>query len=81
MSNPDNNPVYGYSTGGDPRKFSPDPEMCSQAEMDNHRVACKRWNAAERRSETLPPEPCHCGYVRDASGYTIHVLSAHTALV
>lgn len=31
---------YGFYPGGDPRKFFPDPDMCSPEELANHQLAC-----------------------------------------
>jgi len=65
---------YGYFTGGDPRQFTPDRDMCSQAEIDNHDAACRRWNEAEERGETPEPEPCPSGRTVDSQGNSIHIL-------
>lgn len=40
--------VYGSFNGGDPRRFSPDPECSTEAEREAHRVACARWDAGYR---------------------------------
>lgn len=42
---------YGGYYGGDPRKFHPDEEVCSEAEIAAHKAACEAWNRGER------PEP------------------------
>ncbi len=39
---------YGAFPGGDPRRFSPDPECSTGAEREAHRVACARWDAGYR---------------------------------
>ena len=41
-------PGYGYFAGGDPRDFTPDPEMCSAAEMEAHKAACEAWERGEQ---------------------------------
>ena len=70
-------PVYGFFTGGDPRTFCPDPEMCSEEEIANHEAACKLWDEAEKRGEKPEPEACPSGWVRDESGKAVmHVLKA-----
>jgi hypothetical protein len=66
--------IYGYFNGGDPRKFHPDKDMCSQSEIDNHLAACKRFCDAEESGESLPLEPCPSGYSRDKAGSVVHVL-------
>lgn len=35
---------YGYFIGGDPRKFSPDIELCTKEEIAAWEEACKQWN-------------------------------------
>lgn len=60
---------YGYYLGGDPRKFSPDPESCTPKELEDHKAACDKWNEAEAKGEKLEPEPCGCGWVSP----TVHV--------
>lgn len=39
--------AYGMFTGGDPRRFSPDPEVCTPEEMARHEEACKAAEAGE----------------------------------
>ena len=41
-------PTYGYFHGGDPRDFSPDAEVCTEAELAAHKEACERWERGER---------------------------------
>mgnify|MGYP001602386723 CR=1 FL=1 len=43
----------GGFQGGDPRKFFPDPEMSTEAEMKAHAEACKAWDHDERPEFTL----------------------------
>lgn len=40
---------YGYSPGGDPRNFTPDEEVCSPRELENHRLACEAWNKGDEQ--------------------------------
>jgi hypothetical protein len=42
---------YGGYYGGDPRKFFPDEECCSPAELKAHKEHCDAWNRG------LRPEP------------------------
>ena len=63
---------YGFFTGGDPRKFSPDSESCSEEELAAHKAACALWNEAEKRGETPTPEMCPSGWLPGG----IHVLRA-----
>lgn len=34
---------YGFFPGGDPRKFKPDEELCTEDEMKSWAVACAQW--------------------------------------
>lgn len=68
---------YGFFCGGDPRKFWPDQECCSEKELENHAAVCKLWIEAEARGETPTPEACPSGWVYDESGNPLmHVLHA-----
>ena len=68
---------YGFFCGGDPRKFWPDGESCSETEMANHKAACKLWDEAEARGETPEPEACPSDFLYDADGKCVgHVLRA-----
>lgn len=70
-------PIYGFFTGGDPRKFHPDHESCRPEELANHKRACELWDAAEARGETPEPEKCPSGFMYDADGKCVgHVLRA-----
>jgi hypothetical protein len=57
---------YGSFPGGDPRRFSPDPECSTEAERDAHRVACARWDAGYRDEY-----PTHALYAE--GGAVVHV--------
>lgn len=46
---------YGYYPGGDPRKFSPDPECCTVEENARWKAACEAWD----RGETPDPGGPH----------------------
>jgi hypothetical protein len=46
---------YGYYPGGDPRKFSPDPECSTDEERARWKAACEAWN----RGETPDPGGPH----------------------
>ena len=66
---------YGYFHGGDPRKFHPDHEDCSEQEIASHKAACALWDEAEARGETPTPEKCPSGWIRNDKGEAIaHVL-------
>lgn len=39
---------YGFFCGGDPRRFSPDPECSTAEEQEAHRLACEAWERGER---------------------------------
>jgi hypothetical protein len=67
--------VYGFFHGGDPRKFYPDEECCTERELADHKAACALWNEAEARGETPTPEACPSGWEYDADGKPLrHVL-------
>lgn len=69
--------IYGFFSGGDPRKFCPDGESCSEKEIANHSAACKLWDEAEARGETPTPEACPSGWVYNAEGKPLfHILRA-----
>jgi len=71
------NMQYGFFCGGDPRKFFPDGESCSETELANHTAACKLWDEAEARGETPTPEACPSGFLYDEDGKCLgHVLRA-----
>ena len=68
---------YGFFCGGDPRKFHPDGEGCTEEEMANHAAACKLWDEAEARGETPTPEACPSDLAHDDAGKPgMHILSA-----
>lgn len=46
---------YGGFTGGDPRNFFPDMEMCSEEEIANHKKACEAWDKG--KPEESPQKP------------------------
>ncbi len=61
--------VYGYFCGGDPRSFYPDYESCTPEEIANHKAACE---TAEQLA-TARDLPCPSGWERLADGTAIHV--------
>ena len=68
---------YGFFCGGDPRKFFPDADSCSEAELANHKAACELWYEAESRGEVPEPEKCPSGWIHDSDGNpVVHVLRA-----
>jgi hypothetical protein len=38
---------YGPFPGGDPRRFTPDPECCAPEEIDAHKAACEAWDRGD----------------------------------
>jgi hypothetical protein len=46
---------YGSFPGGDPRRFSPDPEMATAEEIHRHSEACKEANT-DQTKRNLPPD-------------------------
>ena len=44
---------YGFFSGGDPRKFSPDHESCTPQEIENHRKACELANQLDREGKPV----------------------------
>lgn len=68
---------YGYFNGGDPRKFCPDGECCTEKEIENHSRACALWNEAEQRGEIPTPEKCPSEWIFNNKGEPVaHVLRA-----
>lgn len=59
---------YGYPCVADPRDFHPDPEVCSEAEVEAHRSACDAWNAGNpvERAPTHVPLEGGCGHITQA---------------
>jgi hypothetical protein len=39
-------PLYGYPCVSNPNDFDPDPECCSQTEIEAHRIACANFGKA-----------------------------------
>lgn len=69
--------IYGFYHGGDPRKFFPDHECCSEKEIADHKAACKLWDEMEARGETPTPEKCESGWRTDPeTGAHYHVLKS-----
>lgn len=48
---------YGFFPGGDPRRFSPDLECCTEEEIASHKAACERWEAGD--ATALPGSCIH----------------------
>ncbi len=61
---------YGSFTGGDPRKFTPDPDCATPEEIANHKRACGLAN----RVGSLANLDCPSGYERLPDGGMAHVL-------
>lgn len=56
--------VYGPFMGGDPRRFEPDPEVCSLEEIGRWEEACAEWEAG--RGEDRGPG---CATMGDGSAW------------
>jgi hypothetical protein len=69
---PQQETVYGYFTGGDPRDFHPDFEDSTPEEIANWRAACIEANKLAV-SRNLP---CPSGWERLPDGSVAHVLRA-----
>ena len=68
---------YGFFCGGDPRKFYPDTQSCSEAELLNHKLACELWDKMGAKGEIPTPEKCPSEWVFDKNGKPImHILRA-----
>lgn len=68
---------YGFFCGGDPRKFWPDRESCSETELENHAKACAKWNAVLAKGEVPTPEKCPSGFAFNDAGECVgHILRA-----
>lgn len=70
--------TYGFFHGGDPRRFSPDYECCTQQEIELHKQACQLWDELEDSGQTPTPENCKSGWIYDqTTGERIgHVLKS-----
>lgn len=69
---PKSEACYGFFCGGDPRKFHPDYEECSQDEIARWKAACKEADELESKRWL----PCPSGWVRMADGTICHILRA-----
>ncbi len=56
---------YGFFPGGDPRRFHPDSECCTEEEIKAHKEACEFWDNATATPEPLKSE---CGWIYDKNG-------------
>ena len=69
---------YGCFPGGDPRKFSPDGEDCTDAERAAHKEACRIWDEAEAAGRSMnPEEPSGSWLASDDGKAVIHILKAN----
>lgn len=70
---------YGFFPGGDPRRFSPDPECSDDEEREAHRAACAAWDEAERAGLPPPESRGSCvhmpGVILTLSGFGLGVYS------
>lgn len=75
---------YGYFLGGDPRKFSPDPECSTPEEQAAWKADCEAWDRGEPHSHQvvvpIDPERSIAGQlkgadtsmlIRDEKGYVV----------
>jgi hypothetical protein len=56
---------YGFFCGGNPNHFRPDPDSCTEKEIEAHKAACAAWNLGEQ----TPCEP-QCGTFASEDGKT-----------
>lgn len=63
--------VYGFFHGGDPRTFHPDYESCDEKEIANWKEACAKAEELESAREL----PCPSGWIRTPE-FTAHILKA-----
>ena len=69
---------YGFFPGGDPRKFSPDSEDCTEAERAAHKEACRIWDEAEAAGRSMNPEEPSGSWLHSEDGKTVlHRLKAN----
>ena len=69
---------YGFFPGGDPRKFSPDSEDCTDAERAAHKEACRIWDEAEAAGRSMnPEEPSGSWLASDDGKAVMHILKAN----
>jgi hypothetical protein len=63
--------TYGYFPGGDydPRRFEPDEEACTPAELAAWKEACAAWDRGER-PEVKRPMDCTV-YARDGRTFKV----------
>ena len=64
-------PLYGFFHGGDPRDFHPDYECSTPDEIAAHKEACQQANILEKARNM----PCHSGWVRTHE-FAAHILRA-----
>lgn len=68
---------YGFYHGGDPRRFHPDCQSCSEVEITAHKHACALWDQAESRGDAPPDAECESGWIYDKDGKPVmHVLKS-----
>ena len=53
---------YGMFPGGDPRKFTPDPECATEAEIAAWREDCVRAAVGEEMPDRAPTHTCLMGH-------------------
>ena len=69
---------YGFFPGGDPRKFTPDGEDCTDAERAAHKEACRIWDEAEAAGRSMnPAEPSGSWLASDDGKTVMHILKAN----
>ena len=69
---------YGFFPGGDPRKFTPGGEDCTDAERAAHKEACRIWDEAEAAGRSMNPEEPSGKWLASEDGKTaLHILRAN----
>jgi len=61
--------AYGFFPGGDPRKFYPDTESCTEEEIKLYREHCALWDQGFRPADAVKT----CEWIHGENGSTIHV--------
>ena len=67
--------TYGFFSGGDPRDFIPDPEVCTPEEIASWKADCEAWDKGDK----IPCPPA-CQERKLPDGTTIHVIERRYGL-
>lgn len=66
---------YGGFYGGDPRRFFPDVECCSEEEIANYKAACAAFDDAESKGIVPGMLPCESGW-QVIAGTAVHIFAS-----